>query len=109
MRGCTRVAALEGYSSRHGSFQRVACRARARPQTAALPRTLHNTHYPFHCYTHLPAGRNPKLQQFSLTPEQLSSHEYYDSLDEDLNLSHNSEIGGNRRSVSDELDSLSIG
>lgn len=47
---------------------------------------------------HFISGKTPKLQQFALTPKQLSLREYYESMDDEL-----SPQGSSRRSLSDEF------
>lgn len=56
---------------------------------------------------HLIAGKSPKLQQFALTPKQLSIREWYETLDDDLSP-HAGDGSSSKRSLSEELADVTI-
>jgi len=53
---------------------------------------------------HFVAGKSPKLQQFALTPAQLTERELHESLEDELSPT----AGSSRRSLSDEFADVGI-
>jgi asparagine synthetase B (glutamine-hydrolysing) len=57
---------------------------------------------------HYISGKTPKVQQFALTPKQLSIREFYETLEDELSLSPKADGSSGKRSLSDELAEVTI-
>lgn len=57
---------------------------------------------------HFISGRVPKVQQFALTPQQLSMREYYENLDDDISPRHAARMEGGSRSTNSSACGLAV-